>query len=138
MIILNNIDYGKKITDEYRKQTLEYGRKTFNLKDDIVYQISMMSYDKYNDKIATMYDNTDVYSYSEIEDEKRAELEYELELSNRAIEYLQLLLSIIIDHIKENCIDDEFDVNLTRKEKNIKYILEILEILDKENQDDKN
>lgn len=91
---MNNIDYGKRITDEYRKQTLEYGRKTFNLNDDIVYQISMMSYDKYNDKIATMYDNTDVYSYSEIEDEKRAEIEYELQESHRAIEYLQLLLTI--------------------------------------------
>lgn len=60
----------------------------------------MMSYDKYNDKIATMYDNTDVYSYSEIEDERRAEIEYELHESHRAIEYLQLLLTLTVGSLK--------------------------------------
>jgi hypothetical protein len=38
-----------------------------------------------------------------------------------------------IEYIKENCIDDEFYVNLTNKEKSIIKVLEILG--DKENEE---
>ena len=31
-----------------------------------------------------------------------------------------------IEYIEENCIDDEFEVNLTKKEKEIKKVLDIL------------
>lgn len=37
-----------------------------------------------------------------------------------------------IKHIEENCIDDEFYINLTRKEKGIVKVLDILKGCDKE------
>ena len=40
------------------------------------------------------------------------------------------IIKEVREYIKENCIDDEFEINLTFKERNIK---KVLEILDKEN-----
>lgn len=62
----------------------------FDTNEDIIYQIEMMSYMKYNDMIATANDHIgDIYSYRDIEDMKSAEEHYEKELAYQAITQLQ-------------------------------------------------
>ena len=48
------------------------------------------------------------------------------------IYYLKKKIKQVIKIIEENCIDDEFYLNLTNKEKTILYALEILKGDDKE------
>lgn len=52
----------------------------------------------------------------------------------RILEEKELLINVVINYIKANCIDDEFYINLSNKEKCIIKALNILE--GKENEED--
>lgn len=57
---------------------------------DIIFQIEMASYDKFNDHIATMNDYLgEVYSYKDIEDAKLTQTNFEKEMAYGAIKKLQ-------------------------------------------------
>lgn len=60
------------------------------LQRDILFQIDMQLYDKYNDKIAVMNDHLgDIYTYRDIEDVEKAEREEKIDLLTKAIKELQ-------------------------------------------------
>lgn len=99
--------YGKEVTENVREIILKNGKEKFNLLEDINFQIAMKSFDQYNDTIATMYDNTDIYSYSEIEDMKQSELKFELKESEDAIRYLQLIMTLVLEKLKKYENDNE-------------------------------
>lgn len=99
--------YGKKVEENVRESILKNGKEKFNLLEDINFQIAMSSYDLYNDTIATMYDNTDVYGYSEIEEMKQRELKFELKESEEAIRYLQLIMTLVLEELKKYENDSE-------------------------------
>lgn len=62
----------------------------FNTNEDIIMQIEMDSYMKYNDTIASMNDYLgEIYGYSDVENVKNAQTQYEKELAYKAIEQLQ-------------------------------------------------
>lgn len=94
--------YGKLVNENVEEKILKEGKKKFNLLEDINFQIAMESFNQYNDRIANMYDNTDIFSYSEIESMKNAELEFELKESIEAIRYLQLIINKAIEYIHNN------------------------------------
>lgn len=57
---------------------------------DIIFQIEMVSYDKYNDNIATMNDYLgEIYSYRDIEDAESAQIKFEKDMAYDAIKKLQ-------------------------------------------------
>lgn len=57
---------------------------------DIIFQIEMASYDKFNDHIATMNDYIgEIYSYKDIEDAKLTQTNFEKEIAYEAIKQLQ-------------------------------------------------
>ena len=99
--------YGKEVTENVREKILKDGKLKFNLLEDINFQIAMSSFALYNDTIATMYDNTDVYGYSEIEEMKKRELEFELKESEEAIRYLQLIMTLVLEELKKYENDSE-------------------------------
>lgn len=62
----------------------------FDLDGDIIMQIEMDSYMKYNDTIASMNDHLgEIYGYSDVRDTEEAQLKYEKELAYKAIKDLQ-------------------------------------------------
>lgn len=62
----------------------------FDLDKDIIMQIEMDSYIKYNDTIASMNDHLgEIYGYSDVRDTEEAKLKYEKELAYKAIVQLQ-------------------------------------------------
>lgn len=62
----------------------------FNTNEDIVFQIEMLSYIRFNDQIASMNENLgDIYSYKDIDEIKIYQTEYEKRLSYQAIQQLQ-------------------------------------------------
>ena len=62
----------------------------FDLDKDIIMQIEMDSYIKYNDTIASMNDHLgEIYGYSDVRDTEEAQLKYEKELAYKAIVQLQ-------------------------------------------------
>lgn len=62
----------------------------FDLDKDIIMQIEMDSYMKYNDTIASMNDHLgEIYGYSDVRDTEEAQLKYEKELAYKAIVQLQ-------------------------------------------------
>lgn len=62
----------------------------FDLDKDIIMQIEMDSYMKYNDTIASMNDHLgEMYGYSDVRDMEEAQLHYEKELAYKAIKDLQ-------------------------------------------------
>ena len=62
----------------------------FDLDKDIIMQIEMDSYMKYNDTIASMNDHLgEIYGYSDVRDTEEAKLKYEKELAYKAIVQLQ-------------------------------------------------
>ena len=62
----------------------------FDLDEDIIMQIEMDSYIKYNDTIASMNDHLgEIYGYSDVRDTEEAQLKYEKELAYKAIAHLQ-------------------------------------------------
>ena len=62
----------------------------FDLDEDIIMQIEMDSYMKYNDTIASMNDHLgEMYGYSDVRDTEEAQLKYEKELAYKAIVQLQ-------------------------------------------------
>ena len=62
----------------------------FDLDGDIIMQIEMDSYMKYNDTIASMNDHLgEIYGYSDVRDTEEAQLKYEKELAYKAIVQLQ-------------------------------------------------
>ena len=62
----------------------------FDLDGDIIMQIEMDSYMKYNDTIASMNDHLgEIYGYSDVRNTEEAQLKYEKELAYKAIVQLQ-------------------------------------------------
>ena len=62
----------------------------FDLDKDIIMQIEMDSYMKYNDTIALMNDHLgEIYGYSDIKDMEEIQLKYEKKLAYKAIKDLQ-------------------------------------------------
>lgn len=62
----------------------------FDLDEDIIMQIEMDSYMKYNDTIASMNDHLgEIYGYSDVRDTEEVKLKYEKELAYKAIVQLQ-------------------------------------------------
>ena len=62
----------------------------FDLDGDIIMQIEMDSYIKYNNTIASMNDHLgEIYGYSDVRDTEEAQLKYEKELAYKAIVQLQ-------------------------------------------------
>ena len=52
-----------------------------NIPEEVLFDIEMQSYMKYNDKIATMYDYLgEFYTYQDIQDTEKAQKEYEEQL----------------------------------------------------------
>lgn len=61
-----------------------------DLNKDIIFQIEMTSYDKYNDNIAIMNDYLgEIYSYRDIENAKLAQIKFEKDMAYDAIKKLQ-------------------------------------------------
>lgn len=57
---------------------------------DIIFQIEMASYNKFNDHIATMNDHLgEIYSYKDIEDAKLTQTNFEKEMAYGALRKLQ-------------------------------------------------
>lgn len=99
----------------------------FDLDGDIIMQIEMDSYMKYNDTIASMNDHLgEIYGYSDVRDTEEAQLKYEKELAYKAIVQLQQkveqlenirkeAIEYVYKHIQEYDADgtftnlDEFD-----------------------------
>lgn len=66
----------------------------FNINEDILYQIAMMSYNKYNNQIANANEHIgDMYSRQDIEEMEKCALEYEKHLGEIAIKQLQSQLT---------------------------------------------
>ena len=62
----------------------------FDVNSDIIYDIEMMSYAAYNDKIACMNDHLgEIYGYTDVDNMEKAQLEYEKNLAYQAIKQLQ-------------------------------------------------
>ena len=62
----------------------------FDVNRDIIYDIEMMSYAAYNDKIACMNEHLgEIYGYTDVDNMEKAQLEYEKELAYQAIKQLQ-------------------------------------------------
>ena len=62
----------------------------FDLDKDIIMQIEMDSYMKYNDTIASMNEHLgEIYGYSDVKDMEETQLKYEKKLAYKAIKYLQ-------------------------------------------------
>ena len=73
-----------------------------DLNEDIIMQIEMASYMKYNDTIASMNDYLgEMYSYSDIKDMEEAQLKYEKDLAYKSIIQLQYQLQQKENIIKE-------------------------------------
>lgn len=72
----------------------------FDLDEDIMMQIEMDSYMKYNDTIASMNDHLgEIYGYSDVRDTEEAKLKYEKELAYKAIVQLQQK----VEQLEERC-----------------------------------
>ena len=112
----------------------------FNINEDILYQIAMMSYNKYNNQIANANDHIgDIYSRQDIEEMEKCELEYEKHLGEIAIKQLQSQLTQAnnkIEKIKEYVKDNGFglytrlcngDTNIDLVESVEKDILSIID-----------
>ena len=102
-----------------------------NLNEDIIMQIEMASYMKYNDTIASMNDHLgEMYGYSDIKDTEEAQLKYEKDLAYKSIVQLQSQLQQKENIIKEviNKIENT-TINCDGVAEDL--IDDILEILDK-------
>lgn len=75
----------------------------FNLDEDILFQIAMMTYSECNSEIATIYDHLgEEYGYSDLRDAKEYELKYEKDLLEKAVSQLQEIIYDVIKYIEEN------------------------------------
>lgn len=134
----------KEILELYKNEDIEY----YNLVSDLGYDkllnyiIKLQYY--YNDNVND-YEKL-IIKYSNLQEENK-KLKYHIEKDNNVSlakynklknekEQLELTLSVLkdnrliikkaIEYIKEYCIDDEFYINLTNKEKHIIDVLNIL------------
>lgn len=89
--------YGKLVTDLLDKEIVK-----FNFNEDIIYQIEMMSYMEYNDKLCSINEHLgEIYTYQDLNDTEQAQLQYEKDLSYKAIKQLQNQLQQKENIIKE-------------------------------------
>lgn len=78
----------------------------FDLDKDIIMQIEMDSYIKYNDTIASMNDHLgEIYGYLDVRDTEEAQLKYEKELAYKAIVQLQQKLEQL-ENIRKVAIEE--------------------------------
>lgn len=85
----------------------------FNLDEDILFQIAMMTYSECNSEIATIYDHLgEEYGYSDLRDAKEYELKYEKDLLERAVSQLQAEYNKLKMLIKGLYNDELFPTNL--------------------------
>lgn len=74
----------------------------FDFNEDIIYQIEMMSYMNYNDRLCSINEHFgEIYSYQDLQDMEQAQLHYEKDLTYKAIKQLQDLLKQKENIIKE-------------------------------------
>lgn len=74
----------------------------FDLDKDIIMQIEMDSYMKYNDTIASMNDHLgEIYGYSDVRDIEEVQLKYEKELAYKAIVQLQQKLKDLQQKVEQ-------------------------------------
>lgn len=103
----------------------------FDFNEDIPYQIEMMSYMEYNNKLCSINEHLgEIYSYQDLNDTEQAQLQYEKDLSYKAIKQLQDQLQQ-----KENIIKEvrEYIENTPLQKGTEYYRIQLLQILDKEN-----
>lgn len=113
----------------------------FNTNEDIIMQIEMDSYMKYNGTIASMNAHLgEIYGYSDVEDVKNAQTHYEKELAYEAIEQLQQENNqlkeeiVVISRLYEMREQEKVIVmNKTVKEIYEEFLNEIIEICKKYN-----
>lgn len=85
----------------------------FNLDEDILFQIAMMTYAKCNSEIATIYDHLgEEYGYSDLQAAKEYELRYEKDLLERAVAQLQDEYNKLIMLVKGLYNDELFPTDL--------------------------
>lgn len=62
----------------------------FDTNEDVLFQVAMIIYDRHNDSIASINDHLgEIFSYRDLEDAERAELEDEKDLLTIAVQQLQ-------------------------------------------------
>lgn len=102
----------------------------FNLDEDILFQIAMMTYSECNSEIATIYDHLgEEYGYSDLQDAKEYELKYEKDLLEKAVKQLQeenqeLKKQIEADYtsVYLKACEDTKDKYKTQQKEFIKYL----------------
>ncbi len=135
-----------KLAKEYNRVNQEDNQSekiTFNTNEDMLFQIAMMSFDKYNNRIATMNDHLgEEVSYQDVEGAKNAQINYEKELLEKAVKQLQQentnLKQALIDirkYINETCYAFNYDGSHCSL-KDSEHSKRILQIIDKAIGDD--
>ena len=108
----------------------------FDLDEDIIMQIEMDSYIKYNDTIASMNDHLgEIYGYSDVRDTEEAQLKYEKELAYKAIAHLQQKVEQL-ENIRKEAIEyittEQLYTNYQwGKSQYVKILKDLLNILNK-------
>ena len=105
----------------------------FDLDEDIIMQIEMDSYMKYNDTIASMTDHLgEIYGYSDVKNVEDAQLHYEKELAYKAIKNLQQKVEQLENIRKEAIVYIEtFNFHCKNQSEQEKYDNDLLNILNK-------
>lgn len=101
---MTNIEKANILTDNIKNSVSDYNKLIYNLTKEL--KLQDLEIEELKNKLNNLQKQLD-FMIDE-NDEKQ-------EVIDKAIEY-----------IKEYCIDDEFYVNLSNKEKNIKEVLNIL------------
>ena len=101
----------------------------FDLDGDIIMQIEMDSYMKYNDTIASMNDHLgEIYGYSDVRDTEEAQLKYEKELAYKAIVQLQQKVEQLekenkeLNRMCELYSQSLYNADLTKAEKKVEQL----------------
>lgn len=111
----------------------------FDFNEDIPYQIEMMSYMEYNNKLCSINEHLgEIYNYQDLNDTEQAQLRYEKDLSYKAIKQLQTQLQQkenIIKEVREYINNHQLVFELSSKKQIVDwydmFYKELLEILDK-------
>lgn len=105
----------------------------FDLDKDIIMQIEMDSYMKYNGIIASMNDHLgEMYGYSDVKDMEEAQLHYEKELAYKAIKDLQQKVEQLekenkeLNRMCELYGQSLYNADLTKAEKRVEQLENII------------
>lgn len=88
----------------------------FDTNEDILFQIAMTIYDKHNSNIASINDNLgNIFSYKDLEDAEKAELEDEKRLLELAVKQLQQERKILIKYLEDRIKECNDSINIFKK-----------------------